>query len=318
MTAVRARLAVVGAGRIGRLHARNLASRVPSADLAAVVDRDMAVAQEVASECEVGAFGCLEDALDGGEVDGVVVAAPPRAHAELVKAAAAAGKPVLCEKPLGLDPAAAREAVAAAATAGVELRVAFQRRFDPGWLALRDEIANGRLGTVRLFRVSHRNAKEPPNREQLGDVLFDLAVHDLDAALWLAGPVDEVLARTNGGNGSATISLRFRNGALGLIDVDRSAGYGFECSAEIVGARGTARLGDCHGTYDVRLLESGRVSSWLPRDHVQRHDLAYVAELDAFGRLANGECGAADAGASGEDAVAALELARAAERSAAS
>jgi predicted dehydrogenase len=293
---------VVGLGRIGRLHAANLADR---ALLLGVVDALEPVARAVGGRHGVRWSTALDELLPDAE--GVVIAAPTTRHAELVEQAAAAGRHVFCEKPLGFDLESAERAVAAARAAGVELQVGFQRRFDPGWLALRDARDAGELGELALLRASHRNAAEPS--AELGDLFVDVAVHDLDAARWLGDEVAELYAQER--PGAATIALRFESGALGLIDVSRRAGYGFECSGELVGSRGTARSGDGRV---VELLRDGVSSSPLPADHAQRHAAAYVAELERFAAVV---LGAAPAGAGGEDAVAALRLALLARRSAA-
>jgi myo-inositol 2-dehydrogenase/D-chiro-inositol 1-dehydrogenase len=301
----RARLAVVGLGRIGQLHAANLAGRVPGAELAGVVDALEAVARAVGERHGVRWSNSLDELLPNA--DGVVIAAPSCLHVELIERAAAAGRHVFCEKPLGFDVDAATRAVAVAQRAGVALQVGFQRRFDPGWLALRASLDTDELGELALLRSSHRNAVSPAR--ELGDLFVDMAVHDLDAARWLAGEVAELHALER--SGTATIALRFESGALGLIDLSRRAGYGFECSAELVGARATARTGQAN---EVELLRDGAARSPLPADHAQRHEAAYVAELEHFAAVV---LGAAPAGADGEDAVAALKLALRARRSAA-
>jgi myo-inositol 2-dehydrogenase / D-chiro-inositol 1-dehydrogenase len=297
---VRARLVVVGLGRIGRLHAANLADRVL---LLGVVDALEPVARAVGERHGVRWSTSLDELLP--EAQGVVIAAPTAFHSELVERAAAAGRHVFCEKPLGFDIERAERAVATARAAGVELQVGFQRRFDPGWLGLRDALEAGELGELALLRASHRNAAEP--RAELGDLFVDVAVHDLDAARWLGGEVAELYAQER--PGAATIALRFESGALGLIDVSRRAGYGFECSGELVGSRGAARAG-CGR--EIELLRHGVARSPLPADHAQRHAAAYVAELEQFAAVVLGE---APAGAGGEDAIAALRLALLARRS---
>jgi predicted dehydrogenase len=302
-----ARLVVVGLGRIGRLHAANLAAR---AELVGVVEAVESAAREVGGLEGVPWWTSLEELPGNLRADGVVIAAPTGLHVELAVQAAEAGLHVFCEKPLGFDPDDARRAVEAARAAGVTLQVGFQRRFDPDWLALRDALASGELGEPRLLRMSHRNAHPPHATADLGDVFVDLAVHDLDAARWLGGEVADLSAQES--DGLATISLRFESGALGLIDVGRRAAYGFECSAEIVGSRATARLGSGGPSAAVELLRDGRASRSLPADHVDRHAAAYRAELASFAAAARGE-GSPD-GARGEDAVAALGLALLARR----
>ena len=291
---------VVGLGRIGRLHAANLASR---ARLAGVVDAVESVARAVGDRHGVPWSTSLDELLPRAR--GVVIAAPTALHAELVSRAAAAGVDVFCEKPLGFTVDEARRAVEAAR--GVRLQVGFQRRFDPDWLALAGTLRSGSLGDLTLFRCSHRNRAEPSG--SLGDLFVDVAVHDLDAARWLGGEVAELHAWER--PGAACISLRFESGALGLIDVSRRAGYGFECSAELVGTGATMRLGRTSGT---ELLRHGHALSPLPGDHAERHAAAYAAELEDFAKVM---AGADSHGADGEDAVAALRLALLARRSAA-
>jgi predicted dehydrogenase len=307
---VRARLAVVGLGRIGRLHAANLAGRVAGGELAGVVDAVEGVARRVGEEHGVEWSTSLADLLPG--VAGVVVAAPTAFHADLVERAVAAGVPVFCEKPLGFTVEQARRAAAGVAQVG------FQRRFDPDWLELAGALEGGQLGELALFRCSHRNPAEP--RGDLGDLFVDVTVHDLDAARWLGGEVASVFAEQR--PGAACISLRFESGALGLIDVSRRAGYGFDCSAELVGSRATARTRTPAG---VELLRDGLAHTPLPVDHAARHGAAYVAELRHFAAVVAGAAarsgaavgGAAPRAASGDDAVAALRLALLARRSAA-
>jgi predicted dehydrogenase len=311
---MRARLAVIGLGRMGRLHASNLAGGVGVAELAVVVDLVEPLARNVGELHGAEWSTSVEQVLGEPGVDGVVIAAPTALHCGLVVRAARSGKHVLCEKPLGFEVEAASEAVAAAAAAGVELQVGYQRRFDPDWIALRDALEGGELGSLNLLRCSHRDARPPA--APLGDLFFDVAVHDLDAARWLGGEVVEAFAvpRVSGDAVvAAAIALRFESGALGAIDVSRDARYGFECSAEAVGSAATARTGYAHRRGDVELLQDGRASTWVSADHAERHAAAYVAELEHFGEVVAGRraprCG-------GEDALAALELAGMAKRSA--
>jgi predicted dehydrogenase len=314
-TAERARVAVVGLGRIGRLHAENLATRIGSAELVAVADAVEDLARNIAAALGVAWWTSLEELLSDTAVDGVVVAAPSELHPELVKLVAAANAHVFCEKPLGVDAGACAEAVGATRAAGVRLQVGFQRRFDPDWRALKAALDEGALGTLELLRCSHRNASPPEAVAQLGNVFVDMASHDLDAARWLAGEVSEVYACTGSGDGAtAALALGFEGGGLGLIDVHRRVGYGFECSAELVGSDATMRCGYHERRGGTELLRDGRASASLARSHAQRHRAAYLAELEHFCEVALERC-VPEVG--GEDALAALRLAELAARSAA-
>jgi predicted dehydrogenase len=312
-TAERARVAVVGLGRMGRLHAENLALRVGSAELAGVADPVEDLARDVAAELGAAWWSSLDELLDGAELDGVVVATPSELHPELVRSVATAGRHVFCEKPLGVDAEACAEAVAATRSAGVRLQVGFQRRFDSDWQALKAAVDEGALGTLALFRCSHRNARPPDAVAQLGSVFVDVASHDLDAARWLAGEVTELYAYAGPGD-AAALTLQFEGGCIGLIDVNRRAGYGFECSAELVGSDAAMRCGYGERRDGIELLRDGRASVSLARDHAERHREAYVAELEHFGEVAL-ERTAPRVG--GEDALAALRLVELAARSAA-
>lgn len=314
-TAERARVAVVGLGRIGRLHAENLAIRVGSAELVGVVDAVEALARDVAADLGVACWTSLEELLADAAVDGVVVATPSELHPELVKVAGTANAHVFCEKPLGVDAAACAEAVAATQAAGVRLQVGFQRRFDSDWRALKEAVDDGALGTLDLFRCSHRNARPPEAIAQLGNVFVDVASHDLDAARWLGGEVAEVYAYAGQGDGAvAALTLVFETGGFGLIDVNRRAGYGFECSAELVGSDATMRCGYHERRDGTELLRDGRASASIAHTHAERHREAYLAELDHFAEVAL-EGSVPQVG--GEDALAALRLAELAARSAA-
>jgi predicted dehydrogenase len=313
-TARRARIAVVGLGRIGRLHAENLATRVRSAELVAVVDAVEHLAQNVAADLGVAWWTSVEELLFNAPVDGVVLAAPSELHPELVKLVAAAGTHVFCEKPLGVDSEACADAVAAARAAGVGLQVGFQRRFDRDWRALKSALDGGSLGTLELFRCSHRNARPPEAVARLGSIFVDVAIHDLDAARWLAGEVAEVHAYAPSDGATAALALHFESRGFGLVDVSRRAGYGFECNAELVGSEATMRCGYGERRGGTELLREGSASAPLAQDHTERHRAAYTAELEHFGDVAL-ERSAPEV--CGEDALAALRLAELAARSAA-
>jgi predicted dehydrogenase len=306
-------VAVAGLGEIGRLHARNLAGAVPGARLAALVDREPELAAGFGGELGVPWSTSFEETLRDPDVEAVVIATPTPAHAAMVAAAAERGRHAFCEKPLSLDAESGRAATRAMEVAGRFLQVGFQRRFDPDWLAAKREVETGALGELKLLRISHRNREHPHGGEtdRLGSLFVDMAVHDMDAVRWLAGETSAVsaYARPVPVADAALIVLELESGALGVVDVVRSAVYGFECSAEIVGTAGTLRLGGRAG--GLRRLTPGRSTAELPADHISHHQTAYRAELCEFvtcvrsGRRPR---------VGGEDSVVALELALAAER----
>jgi myo-inositol 2-dehydrogenase / D-chiro-inositol 1-dehydrogenase len=305
-------VAVAGLGEIGRLHARNLAGSVPHARLLWVVDQVADLARELGAELQAAWSTSYRDALADPAVEAVVIATPTPLHAEMVVGAAQAGMHVFCEKPLSIDEQGGRAAAAAMEQARRRLQVGFQRRFDPDWMAAKKCIDAGELGAVRLLRISHRNRAHPHGggSERLGSLFVDMSVHDMDSARWLVGEVAEVSAFADGD--TAVTVLRFESGALGVIDNTRTAGYGFDCTAEVMGTDSTLRIGTVSRAADIeRLTEDGLLVP-LPADHIERHRAAYLDEMREFVRcLEDGEPTAVG----GVDAVAALALALAAERS---
>lgn len=314
---------LVGLGRIGCVHAANLAGRIPGARLIRVVDADEDAARDVVPPGGVEWSTRYEDLLEDPEIEAIVVASPTPLHAEMAEAAAAAGKHVFCEKPVSLDLERTQQAAESVREAGVMMQVGFHRRFDPDYRAAHQKISAGHIGEVYLFRTSLRDMR-PPNFDYIedsGGFFADVTVHDFDAACWLIGEVSEVTAvgaalsdpafEEADDIDNAVITLRFANGALGVIDNSRVAGYGYECSSEILGHRGTLRVGN-HRRVSVETLIPGRSCRDYVSDFVERFSDAYREELEHFVRAVRGE---AEPGPDGADAAAATVLAWAADRS---
>ncbi len=311
---------LAGLGRMGRVHAGNLAGRCPSARLSCVFDAVPGVAEAAAAQLGVGWAASYDELLDS--CDAVAIATSTGSHAELTVAAAQAGKPVFCEKPISLDRATSVATVEAVERAGVVFQVGFHRRFDPDWVAATERIQAGELGEVTLFRTSLRDMT-PPNPAFLtgsGGFFVDVTVHDLDVARWMVGEVVEVSAHGAasdpafaelGDIDTAVVVLRFANGALGMIDNSRSARYGYECSTEVMGTLATVRV-DAPARRGYEWRTPGLASRELPRDFEERYPLAYVAELEAFARCALD--GTAPR-VTGRDALAAFDLAQACDDS---
>lgn len=319
----RAGIAVLGLGRMGRLHATNLAYGCPTAELACVVDADAEIARREADRLGVRWATSADAALSDDGVDAVVIATPTSTHAEVLASAVAAGKHVLCEKPLSSDRASTIDAIEATRKAGLKLQVGFHRRFDPDWAEATRRIAAGELGEVYLFRTSLRDMVPPPPQFLAGSGGFfvDVTIHDLDTARWMVGEVSEVSATGAalsdpgfaeiGDLDHAVVVLRFESGALGVIDNSRVAGYGYECSTEVVGSAATVRI-DHPQQRHVQWLTPGQVAQDVVRDFVARYPLAYADELKAFGRCILDDVPPA---VSGLDGLAAFDLAGVAELS---
>ncbi len=320
------RTAVIGAGRMGSFHAETVSRRLPGAELAAVADPAPGAADRLAR-----ALGAARAGTDPREVfadpavDAVVIAAPARFHAELVVAAAAAGKHVFCEKPMALTLPDADRAIDAARTAGVILQVGFNRRFAPDWQAARDLLDAGRLGNPRLLRsVTRDPGGFDPSRVPPGTIFTETLIHDFDTLRFLnpgASPV-EVYAtadalvepgwRDRGLLDTAVVVVRFDNGAIGTAEACFEASYGYDVRGEIFGSGGMATIGDGRRTGMTFSGVDGRCSATVRSDQ-ELFAAAYTAELASF---VNATRTGTAAAATGEDARAALTIALAAADSA--
>jgi predicted dehydrogenase len=313
-------IGLAGLGRMGRIHARNLAGRCAEASLACVYDVNPDAARVVADELGVPWAATYEELLE--RVDAVAIATSTGSHAPLTVAAAEAGKHVFCEKPIALDRPTTLDTLAAVEKAGVVFQVGFHRRFEPDWVAVASRIHAGELGEVTLFRSSLRdmNPPDPAFLTGSGGFFLDVTVHDLDVARWLVGDVVEVSAHGAaadpafaeiGDIDTAVVVLRFANGALGVIDNSRSARYGFEASTEIMGTLASAVI-DAPYRLGYEWRTPGVASRGLTRDFEDRMPRAYVEELDAFARCVRDGL---TPRVTGRDALAAFDLALAAHES---
>ncbi|MDQ3751838.1 MAG: inositol 2-dehydrogenase [Actinomycetota bacterium] len=319
----RIRVGLVGLGRLGRFHAQNLAGRVPAAELAMVVDAVEDAARSVGRELDVEWSCSIDDLLDDDTIEAVVIATPTPLHAGMIERAAESGKHIFCEKPLAFHKDPTVKAIEAASSAGVKLQVGFHRRFDPDWRAAVARMERGELGEVYLFRTSLRDMK-PPSIEYIessGGFFVDVTIHDFDTARWMIGEVDEVTSFGSsaavpaiaklGDIDTALVILRFASGALGVIDNTRAAGYGYECSTEVLGSKATARISH-HRRAHVQWLTAGQATEDWVVDFTERYPDAYRLELDDFLTAVAEDRPVA---VTGEDALAAFTLCKAAEES---
>ena len=244
---------VLGVGEMGRRHAENLRRLVPQAQLVAVADVAAERARQTAKELEVeNSYGGLEAMLECKGLDAVVIATPDKFHAAAVKAVAAAGKDMLCEKPLALTLSDAHELLGAVSKAGVRLQVGFMRRYDPAYSTAMKRIEAGEIGVPIIFKSIGRDKDGPPlsaYQPCLGGMLFYTnTIHDFDLARWLMqDEVSEVHAYTTvairpevaqyGDVVASVVNLKFEKGAIGNIESHAQAVYGYDVRTEIVGSK---------------------------------------------------------------------------------
>lgn len=316
---------LVGAGWIGSFHAASLARRIPGTRLAAVADPAPGAAEGLAERLGCPrAFTAVADLLADDDVEAVVVAAPAPTHADLVEAAARAGRPVFCEKPMAVTLADADRAIAAAADAGVILQVGFNRRFDTGFAAAHAHVAAGGIGTPQLLRSLTRDPGIPdPSRVPPSTIFLETLIHDFDALRYLnpgARVVDvyavaDALAypefKDRGLQDTAVVVVRFDNGAIATAEANFNAVYGYDIRGEAFGSGGMVTAGDIRRTTMASYGPDGVLTQGWRRNIDLFHD-AYVAELAHFAECVRS--GSAPQ-VTGDDARAALAIALAAMRS---
>jgi myo-inositol 2-dehydrogenase/D-chiro-inositol 1-dehydrogenase len=287
---------LIGAGRIGPVHAETLAFRVPQARLVAIADLKQPAAQAVASRCNIPKIvSSGAEIIADPAIDAVAICSPTDTHADLIVAAAKAGKHIFCEKPISLSLKEIDRALAAVESAGVKLQVGFNRRFDSNFLRVRQAVVSGEIGTPNLFHIVSRDPFPPPLTylRPSGGIFLDMMVHDFDMARFLMGEeVEEVFAAgavmvdpgfaNENDFDTAVVLLRFLSGAIGTIDNSRKSTFGYDQRVEILGSKGKIAS---ENRYPNQVVVSGEnsVYSDLPYNFfMQRYTDSFAAEIQAF------------------------------------
>ena len=289
------RVGVIGAGRIGKLHARNLAYRVPGAKLVSIADVFVEAAQGVASELGLTAYQDYRSILEDKNIEAVFICSSTDTHAQIIEEAAEAGKQIFCEKPIALDLARIDRALATVERAGVKLQIGFNRRFDPNFKRVRDAVAAGEIGTPHVLRITSRDPAPPPLAyvKVSGGIFLDMTIHDFDMARYLVGSevesvyaagavlVDPEIGKA-GDIDTTIITLQFANGVLGTIDNSRKAVYGYDQRVEVFGSAGMVACSNDLPNSAV-VSNAGGVHGALPLFFfVERYTESYIAESWAF------------------------------------
>jgi myo-inositol 2-dehydrogenase/D-chiro-inositol 1-dehydrogenase len=290
------RFGVIGAGRIGRVHAENLAYRLPGAELAVVADPVAAAAEACAQQLKVSNWKTdYREVLADPTIKAVVIASSTDTHAQIIEEAAAAGKDIFCEKPIDLDLARVDRALTAVDRAGVRLQIGFNRRFDPSFAKAKRLIAEGGIGKPHMIKVTSRDP-QPASIEYLavsGGIFTDMTIHDFDVVRWLMGEevvelfamgavlIDPAIGELNDVD-TAMISLRYASGALGNIDNSRKAVYGYDVRVEVFGSEGTIAIGNVAPTSVAHTTPKG-ISGETPMHwFIERFEQAYMNEMREF------------------------------------
>ncbi|MEW9501478.1 inositol 2-dehydrogenase [Jeotgalibacillus marinus] len=316
---------IIGAGRIGRLHVDNLRA-IPQIRVKSVSDiaTEHLEAWAIDKQIEVLTTD-YHDLLNDPEIKAIFICSPTNTHATIIKEAGAAGKHIFCEKPVSFSVSETEEALAVAENSGVKIQVGFNRRFDPNFRKIRTLVQEGEIGTPHILRITSRDP-QPPGIEYIkssGGLFMDMTIHDFDMARYIMGSeVVEVSAHgavlvdpeigEAGDIDTAVITLKFSNGALGVIDNSRSAAYGYDQRLEIFGDKGSAQADNNRAT-NVEVSTVKHVSKEKPLYFfLERYTQAYIEEVTEFAAacLENNEVSC-----NGFDGLQAERIARAAKQS---
>jgi inositol 2-dehydrogenase len=289
-------LGLLGLGRLGRIYARDLSQRVPGARLVAVADVDGALAETVGRD-----FGSLRSyvvplqLIEDRQLDAIVICSPTHTHRELTVAAASHGIPVFCEKPPAIALSEALEMKEAVDRAGSFFQMGFMRRFDAGYVAAKRRIADGDIGDPVVFKATSRDPFRPSleyaNPKSSGGMIVDMGIHDFDLARWFMGEVQTVNAIGGvlaypelgevGDIDNAVVSLLFESGRLGVVDLTRNGIYGYDISTELLGTKGTLRIGYLRET-PLLIMTKNSVTHDVVPYFMERFRDAYTVQLQNF------------------------------------
>jgi len=311
------RLGVIGAGRIGKVHAETIAFRIPEAALVAVADPNLTAARDLASRCGAPrAFADPGELLADPGLDGVLICSSTDTHAGLIVRAARARKHIFCEKPIDHSLAEIDRALDAVREAGVKLQIGFNRRFDQNFARVRRAIGSGEIGEPHMLHIVSRDPGPPPVSyvRVSGGMFLDMTIHDFDMARFLMGSeVREVFATAAvrvdpeigaaGDVDTALVVLNFESGAIGAIDNCRKAPYGYDQRVEVLGSKGSISIENCFPNAAV-ISTAESVYRDLPLNFfMDRYLESFAREMRAFVRAILDDTATAVDGADGRAPV---------------
>jgi inositol 2-dehydrogenase len=289
---------LIGLGRLGRIYATDIATRIPCARLAAVADVDESAVDSIGREFDVPRRSTdPADVFGDPSVDAVVIVTPTSTHAAITEAAVSAGKAIFCEKPLSISLDEAMQIRRAVERSGIFFQMGFMRRFDRGFAYAKRRLDEGTVGDAVVFKSTSRDPYRPSieyaDPRMSGGLIIDMGIHDFDLARWYMGEVAAVQAVGGllaypelgavGDIDNAVISLIFASGRLGAIDITRNGIYGYDIMAELLGTKGTLRIGYLRET-PVMVMTKGMVTHDTVPYFMERFGDAYTAQLENFAR----------------------------------
>lgn len=286
---------IIGAGRIGQVHAKSITYHIPQAKIVAISDIYYEGAKRVAESLGIpNAYEDYHEILNNPEIDAVLICSSTDTHADIAVEAAEAGKHIFCEKPVDLTVAKIKKVIAAVEKAGVKLQIGFNRRYDHNFAEIKHLANDGKLGKLQTIKITSRDP-EPPSIDYVkvsGGIFLDMTVHDFDMARFIGGEVEEVYANAAvtvdeaigeaGDVDTALIALKFKNGAIGVIDNCRKACYGYDQRLEVFGTGGQASAANDTPTNVSYINENGNMTDKPLYFFLERYMQSFTDEMTEF------------------------------------
>ena len=290
----RLRVGLIGAGRIGKVHAEAIVAQVPQAELVMVADIFASSAKALADKYGIAATNTYHDILNDPSIEAILICSSTDTHAQLIIEGARAGKHIFCEKPIDHSLERIDAALAAVEEAGVKLQIGFNRRFDANFMKVQQMIAAGKIGTPHVLHIISRDPAPPPIEyiKVSGGIFLDMTIHDFDMARFLFGEVEEVYVLGGvmvdpaigeaGDIDTAIVTLKFANGAIGTIDNSRQAVYGYDQRVEAFGSAGMVNVANNYANTHT-YYHAGGVEGEKPLYFfLERYMASYANEMKAF------------------------------------
>lgn len=290
------KLGIIGAGRIGKLHAENVAYNIGDVEIKSVSDLFADRIEGWAKGLGIGhVYRDYHEILNDPEIDAVMICSSTDTHSRITVEAAAAGKHIFCEKPIDYDLDRIYGALSAVEKAGVKFQIGFNRRFDHNFRKVRELINGGKIGEPHIIKITSRDPAPPPIEyvKVSGGIFLDMTIHDFDMARYLSGSevvevytnaailVDPAIGKA-GDVDTALVTLKFANGAIGVIDNSRKAVYGYDQRVEVFGSKGCVTVSNDTPNSAVLSTEDGVYSEKPQYFFLERYKDAFVEEVREF------------------------------------
>lgn len=289
--------AILGAGRIGKIHAENIIQYIPQAELVTIADIYIDRISEWAENLGIKNIIKNPDiAISDPSIDAVFICSPTDTHSKYIIEAARAGKDIFCEKPIDLDIAKIKEAIKEVEKTDIKFQIGFNRRFDHNFQKVHDLIRDGKIGDINLVKITSWDPEPPPLEYSMvcGGIFLDMTIHDFDMARFITGSevsevyasatarIDPELEKICSDYDTAITSLKFENGAIGVIDNCRKASHGYDQRIEVLGSKGTAAMLNDTPSTAVLSTDEGICYEKPFNFFIQRYAGAYIEEIKEF------------------------------------